>query len=70
MSRLTECLPLIPQSEQVPHYHPPGARCLKCCHWGLDDESHPNLRTCRIFMEPRNADWSCADFNKPAEDDD
>lgn len=64
MSRIHTAVPLVPQSEQTPHYHPPGARCLDCRYWPRD--GHPNLRKCRMFNEDRDRDWSCILFKKSA----
>ena len=61
MNRLETAIAYVtPQSEQIPHCHAPnGAMCRDCRRWGLASEKHPNLRTCRIFNEGRDADWSC-----------
>lgn len=61
--RTETALPITPQSEMTPAYHPPGARCLDCRHWASD--GHPNLRECRFFGET-DANWSCLLFRRLA----
>ena len=56
MSRLTECLPLVPQSAQEPHIFPPGSRCLNCLY--KEKTENPNFVVCD-FLGKVNADWGC-----------
>lgn len=64
MSRLETAIAyVIPQSEQRPHCHAPnGGMCRDCKRWGIEGEKHPNLRTCRIFREGRDSNFSCILF--------
>lgn len=67
MNRLESAISyVIPQSEQMPHIFPPGARCLDCEYKTATE--NPNFVVCK-FLGKVNGDWGCPLFAKAPDSD-